>query len=891
MTAFAEIALNINVNEAFTYRVPGHLAAEIEVGQLVHVPFRTGQDAGIVINLTTEEPEFTTKPVYQIIDERPIIPPRLLELMLWVSDETLAPIGPCLWLMIPPGLTPRRDEAYTLLDDTVEGHTPEEQRVISLLKRRGTLNAKKLTAILGKENWTPTLTSLQQQGLVEAYPVLSPPQAKPKTVRTAQLLIPPEQIDHIALGLGRESRRANVLEVLLHHQDRAMPMEQLIAASGYPARVIQDLIGKAVKVDEAEMVYASVPDEELVEQIIAARGALPYIEILRFLADAGGTSDVSSLYTSTETELRHLKKLQNEGYVRLGESEVLRDSTLDIAAEAKGIPTLTETQQAVWNAIQQHISAQAKAQTATQEVTFLLHGVTGSGKTEIYLRAVAQTLGLGRTAIVMVPEIALTTQMVKRFSQRFPNQVGLVHSTLSTGERYDTWRRARDGDLKVVIGARSALFTPLPDVGLIVMDEEHDSSYKQAPPINPPYYHARDIAIEYMRRQGGTVIMGSATPDVATYYHAQIGNYRLLEMPDRIAAHQEESNQPKIGVLELPPVEIIDMRQELRAGHTKVFSRQLMKKLARTLSNGEQAILFLNRRGTATYVFCRDCGYIAKCPNCDTPLTFHTLDENLQCHHCGYQMPNLDICPACESRRIKFFGRGTEQLERLLWQDFPQAKVLRWDRDTASSHKKHRQIYEAFADRQADILVGTQMIAKGLDLPYVTLVGIVSGDTALGLPDFRAGEVTFQLLTQVAGRAGRGTRPGEVILQTYQPEHYAIQAAAEHDYHRFYEYEIRLRQQLGWAPFIRLGQVLLRDPIEDNAQREGEALAQTIQQRINDLGFGGSHIIGPVPCFFHKQDTLYRWQILVRSSDPAQLLRGLPLRKHSRINIDPMSIL
>ncbi|MBN8634079.1 MAG: primosomal protein N' [Anaerolineae bacterium] len=539
--------------------------------------------------------------------------------------------------------------------------------------------------------------------------------------------------------------------------------------------------------------------------------------------------------------------------------------------------------------------------------TFLLHGVTGSGKTEIYLRAVEETLRLGRKAIVLVPEISLTPQTIRRVAARFPGQVAVVHSGLSEGERYDTWRRAREGRIGVIVGARSALFTPLPDVGLIILDEEHDPSYKQSPPIQPPYYHARDVAEEMMRRNGGVVILGSATPDINTTYRAQHGDIERLELPHRIMGHRVSisTQAERTGIaaryqpadaedalmIDLPPVQVVDMRDELKRGNISIFSRPLQYALAEVLDRKQQAILFLNRRGQSTYVFCRDCGYVAKCPQCDNPLTYHRMGESLRCHRCGHMQDSPTQCPACQSKRIKFFGAGTQQVEQTLIDMFPKARTVRWDSDTATSHEAHEAILQRFIDRKADIMIGTQLVAKGLDLPMVTLVGVVSADIGLALPDFRAGERTFQVLTQVAGRAGRGLLGGRVILQTYQPEHYAIQAAAKHDYPGFYKQQLEHLREIGYPPFRRLARILFRFPTETKARSEAIRAAQMIRQRIEEQQLTGTEIIGPAQCFFPREANIFRWHLLVRSPDPAAALGDLDIPRGWYVDIDPVEVL
>jgi len=463
--------------------------------------------------------------------------------------------------------------------------------------------------------------------------------------------------------------------------------------------------------------------------------------------------------------------------------------------------------------------------------------------------------------------------------------------------------------VRIVVGARSGLFTPLQDVGLIVLDEEHDASYKQSPPVLPPYYHARDLAEEMMRRNNGIVIVGSATPDIETSYRAERGEVEKLELPRRIMGHRvriyelaertgvlsryqaDKSDADDAVMIDLPPVQVVDMRSELKDGNTSIFSRPLQHAIADVLERREQAILFINRRGQSTFVFCRDCGYIAKCPRCDMPLTHHRLGSNLRCHHCGFVQAEPEICPNCTSRRIKFFGAGTQQVEQALVEMFPRVRAVRWDSDTADSAEAHEAILQRFIERKADVMVGTQMVAKGLDLPLVTLVGVVSADIGLGLPDFRAGERTFQILTQVAGRAGRGLLGGRVILQTYQPDHYAITAAAKHDYAAFYQKEIAYRRDIAYPPFRRLVRILFRFPNETQAQREAERAAALLRRRLIDLEMTGTELIGPAPCFFTRENNIFRWQVLLRGPDPTVVLDGIDVPRGWYVDVDPVEVL
>jgi len=510
---------------------------------------------------------------------------------------------------------------------------------------------------------------------------------------------------------------------------------------------------------------------------------------------------------------------------------------------------------------------------------FVLHGVTGSGKTEVYLQALAETIQRGKRGIVLVPEIALTPQTVERFASRFSNRVAVLHSQLSIGERFDEWQSIRDGEYDVVIGPRSALFAPQPDLGLIVIDEEHEWTYKQQDPA--PRYHAREIAIKLAEETGAVVVLGSATPDVETYYRAQREEFRLLTLPERIVPGGEP---------ELPPVEIIDLREELKSGNRSVFSRALGAAIETALSRGEQAILFLNRRGTATSVVCRSCGYVVPCPNCEIPLSYHSDEDRVLCHQCDYRIRIPQECPVCGSRRIKFLGIGTQKLEHETRRAFPMARVLRWDSDVTRRKHSHQEILDSFRNHEADILIGTQMVAKGLDLPRVTLVGVVIADIGLNLPDFRAGERTFQQLCQVAGRAGRSVLGGRVIVQTYSPEHYAVEAAAKHDYGRFYGDEIAYRRLLHDPPLTRLVRMTYSHDDDTRCRQETERMARAITEERDAAGISGLELIGPAPAFRHRLRGHYRWQLILRGTDPAAVLRGITAPQHWSIDVDPIGL-
>jgi len=538
---------------------------------------------------------------------------------------------------------------------------------------------------------------------------------------------------------------------------------------------------------------------------------------------------------------------------------------------------------------------------------FLLQGVTGSGKTEIYLRAAQRALEQGRSAIILVPEIALTPQTIRRFGARFPTTLAVMHSRLSAGERFDQWHRLRAGELRLVVGPRSAIFAPMKRLGLIVLDEEHEPSYKQD---QTPHYHAREVAVRLARLVGATCILGSATPALESAYRASRGEYVRLSLPQRIMGHRlaleqqaaqldrsQQRFQPveqdlgQAMYAELPPVEVVDMRAELRAGNRSILSRSLQEGIETALGAGEQIILFLNRRGAATFVMCRDCGHVLKCPRCELPLTYHADDEEMACHHCNFKSRVPSLCPNCWSRRIRFFGIGTQRVEKVMRETYPTARIVRWDLDTTRSKGAHQEMLDRFVRGEADIMVGTQMIAKGLDLPRVTLVGVITADTMINLPDLFSGERTFQLLTQVAGRAGRSILGGKVIIQTYTPRHPAIQAASKHDYQAFYNAEMVFRRRHWYPPLSRLIRLVYVHTNAAKARLEAERLHQMLAHKIARLGLPEIDLIGPAPPFFSRLRGRWRWQIVVRGRDPRALLLDVRLPLGWRVDVDPVSLL
>lgn len=529
--------------------------------------------------------------------------------------------------------------------------------------------------------------------------------------------------------------------------------------------------------------------------------------------------------------------------------ESYRDPFEDRSFETTPPQELTHDQQRALAPITEKASRQ-------QHHTFLLHGVTGSGKTEVYLQAIDRVLQQEREAIVLVPEISLTPQMVERFKGRFGDQVAVMHSALSRGERYDEWRRVHAGDAKVAVGARSAIFAPFKNVGLIIIDEEHEGSYKQE---DHPRYHAREIAIWRGRYHGAPVVLGSATPSLESYARAGREVYQLLEMPERINQKQ------------LPAIDVVDMRDELHKGNRSVFSETLLEKLKDRLEKGEQSILFLNRRGYSSFVMCRSCGYTAECPHCEITLTYHQTKHQLKCHYCGYEEAMPSTCPSCESEQIRYFGTGTQKVEEELTKVLPEARIIRMDMDTTTKKGSHEQMLRRFGNGEADILLGTQMIAKGLDFPMITLVGVLAADTMLHLPDFRAPERTFQLLTQVSGRAGRDKLQGEVVIQSYSPDHYSIQFAKNHDYPSFSRHEMGQRKRGGYPPYYYLTMVNVSHEEIGVALKTAEKVTSRLREELSPQ----AKILGPTVSPIARIKDRYRYQCMIKYRDEPELTKIL----------------
>ncbi|OEH91211.1 primosomal protein N' [Bacillus solimangrovi] len=580
-----------------------------------------------------------------------------------------------------------------------------------------------------------------------------------------------------------------------------------------------------------------------------SKHAKKQIQVVEYFIENPNAIPLAQLVNTLNTTDAPVKALIEKGLLKETSEEVYRDPFQNRTFKKTERLDLTEQQQRALNPINETVEN-------NKHEVFLVYGVTGSGKTEVYLQAIEAVLEQGKEAIVLVPEISLTPMMVERFKGRFGDQVAVLHSALSAGEKYDEWRKILRKEVKVVVGARSAIFAPFENIGIIIIDEEHESSYKQE---ENPRYHARDAAIYRGEYHRCPVILGSATPALESFARAQKGVYKLLSLTKRIQAR------------EMPKVEIIDMREELHSGNRSMFSTRLFDQLKDRLERGEQSVLFLNRRGFSTFVICRDCGFVIECPHCDISLTYHKRGHQLKCHYCSYEQSMPTVCPECSGEHIRFFGTGTQKVEEELAKVLPEAKVIRMDVDTTRKKGAHEKLLTAFGQKKADILLGTQMIAKGLDFPDVTLVGVLAADAMLHIPDFRASEKTFQLLTQVSGRAGRHKLPGEVVIQTYTPEHYSVTAAAQHDFDRFYEQEMLLRKRVQYPPYYYITLITVSHPEVTKAAGVTDKIAEFLRSQLSSQAI----ILGPVTSAIARVKDRYRYQCMIKYKSEPNLLEAL----------------
>jgi primosomal protein N' (replication factor Y) len=820
MPEFCDVAVPVPLDMVFTYRVPADAAPV--VGGRVLVPFRQQRMTGIVVELHDRKPSVPTKNVLSVLDATAVLDEQLLHLGRWISDYYLAPLGEVFRTMLPLNAEFKRAVGYRLTEDG-----------------QMALHQAGLSGSSARSRRTPEEQATE-------YRVLD---------YLAGYVFEPDLGTGNDVGMDRAGKGAASAvpsELLV---DRALTSESVLL-------IREETLRSATRVSKS-LLAGMVRKKWLTrEDVSAARDATRTLKIAvlksaegklnnnqRILVDtlaaSGGTVAVTSLL-SLDVPRTTLATLVRRALV-----EILEEPAGFTVSRSKPRPSLFDFD---LNLAQQSSLKQIRNGVAARKFSgMLLHGITGSGKTAVYLAAMRAVLEAGRSAILLVPEIGLTPAVAADLHQIFGDEVAILHSALSDRERAEQWHSIKRGDARMVVGTRSAVFAPVADLALIIVDEEHDSSYKQE---ETPRYHARDIAVVRAKMANAVVVLGSATPSLESYFNAKKNKYALVELPDRVQSRP------------LPEVEIIDMRQEFQeTGQEQVISRKLAAEIKERLERKEQVMVLLNRRGYSPVVLCRTCGKKLECQNCAIALTHHKREHKMVCHYCGYTAPVPKECVHCGSEYVYFLGTGSEKLEELLHGMFPQARIARLDRDTVRSHQDFERALNALNEGELDLLVGTQMIAKGHDIHGVTLVGVVGADVALGLPDFRAAERTFQLLTQVAGRAGRGQTPGKVVLQTYFQDHYAVQYAARHDFIAFYEKELQFRSWMHYPPYSALANVLVRsDKLDDALQWSG-----TLGKWFDGTRHEDVRVLGPAPSPITRLKRDYRYHFVLKSPSRKKL--------------------
>jgi len=832
---YAEVAVDAPVSHSrtFSYSIPENFS--VEPGQLVWVPFGRRLIQGLVVQLSPTAQVEITRDILQPLEPSPLVSPIGLSLGFWLSRYYFCSLFECLALLLPPGFKAQVRSRVSATLATEEQSAclnqagawrPQTLEAMQKLANTRHMGEGEFTNLLGR-NGARELNRLVDSGLVGRQVDLP----RPRTFHYECYLMPAVgAVDEPADTQKLSSRQSKLLEAVQSYEQ------------GYPVSLANKEFGRP---------------------------------------------------TTTSLVERGLLALD---WIREERTSLAADNSLVSPAPAAPSLTLTPMQAGAVTRICHAITcSEAATEPNRQPGNFLLHGVTGSGKTEVYLRAMERVVSAGQQTIFLVPEIALTPQTVSRLSERFPGRVAVIHSRMKPREKFDQWWQIRDGEYDVVVGPRSALFAPVPDLGLIVIDEEHEWTYKQEEA--QPLYDARTAALELGRLTGAVVVMGSATPNVETYYEASTGQAastgqpgrgqtRLLELPERIGSSAE--GQKLASAPALAQVKICDMREELRAGNRSIFSRELTQQLKECVNTNHQAILFLNRRGSAPFVQCRDCGYVLNCRSCSVTLTFHSTIARLVCHRCNRRSRTPRRCRQCGGERIRQLGIGTQRVVDEVTTLLPGIRVERWDADSIRSGTGPEQTMAGLASGEIQVLVGTQMVAKGLDLPNVTLVGAILADVGLHLPDFRAGERAFSLLCQVAGRAGRGPDPGRVIIQTYNPEHYAVAAAATQDYSAMYRQEIETRQGQGNPPFNQLAHIRFQDLSATACQRQATAMARLLRERVAARGLADVEITGPAPGIPGRVRGHYRWNVLVRGRNLHRFLEDVRLPPNGAVDIDPV---
>ncbi|MGO8718482.1 MAG: primosomal protein N' [Acidobacteriaceae bacterium] len=838
MPLFCDVALPIPVDRVFTYSVEGISPV---VGGRVLVPFRREQLQGIVVALHDRAPvsendsatpvsPTAIRPILRVLDPEPVLSEHLLQLGSWIAEYYLAPLGEVLRTMLPLGAEVRREIAYSI---TARG--------------------------------TSALETPQQQILAANGS---------------------DQVEHAVLAFLFEHGQSRAATLRSKTSASAATLQHLVARrmiereSTASAREVRTTVRVAVLVPDARLPRLNENQQRLLAELASAGGRLPVAEIRQL------SLPESTLGTLVRRELVRMEEMPADG---------LAEGFLDGFALSRDLPSSSVPVEAMLNDAQRETMLQIAASVHARKFQpFLLHGVTGSGKTAVYIAAMRRALDAGLSSLLLVPEIGLTPAMLAQLRCTFGDQVALLHSALTGTERTAQWHRIRRGEAHVVVGTRSAVFAPITDLALLVIDEEHDTSYKQA---ELPRYHARDVAVMRAKLAGATIVLGSATPSLESWANAQRGKYSLLSLKQRVG------NRP------LPEVSLIDMRQEFaETGQEALLSRAMTAEIEATLGRGEQAMLLLNRRGYSFVVMCRACGEKLECDNCAIALTHHKsaaeddlrspVHQRMECHYCGFRRTVPTHCPKCESEHLYFFGVGSQQGEERLQELFPHARIARMDRDTMRNHRDYERILARLHNGEINLLVGTQMIAKGHDIHGVTLVGVLGVDHALSLPDFRSAERVFQLLTQVAGRAGRGELPGRVLVQTHHMDHYAIRCAAEHNYLGFVEQELRYRRLLHYPPAAMLTNILIEHTDAARASQWASQLGQWFQHQT----LPGVRVLGPAAAPIARIKRIHRFHLILKASSRKQLAAAVRQmlafadaaeipRRHLTVDVDAVQLM
>ncbi len=805
MPEYCDVALPVPLDMPFTYRLPAGL--ELAPGMRVMVPFRRRRDVGVVVSVHDRSPVVPTKEVLSVMDGVPALSVELLALGKWISEYYLAPIGEVFRSMLPLGAEFRREVVCRLTDEGAMA-----------LHQAGELGVS--TRKTAEDQYTEyrvlNYLSLRDQAREASLrAALRIPQSLLETLARKKWITREDQ------SHARNAARTRQIAVLKSQ----FPIADRSSGNRHPGTTDEGSGGDGRR----RPPRLNHKQELILNSLRAAGGKLP-VEDLRSIGVPRST----------------LGTLVGRGLVELAEENIELPRPAVIARCILADTAFNSAQQCALETIRAAVSARAFS-------GILLHGVTGSGKTAVYLAAMKSVLESGGSAVLLVPEIGLTPAVAADVHNVLGDNVAILHSALSDKERAEHWRRIRRGEARAVVGTRSAVFAPVSNLALIIVDEEQDSSYKQE---ETPRYHARDVAVMRAKLSNTVVVLGSATPSLESYFNAKKNRYALIEMPDRVEMRP------------LPEVELVDMRQEFQeTGQEQVISRKLIEEIRLRLDRREQAMVLLNRRGYSPVALCRACGKTLECRNCAIALTHHKSNRRMECHYCGFMAPVPKHCAACGSEYVYFLGTGSEKLEELLHGFFPQARIARLDRDTVRSHSDFERVLSALDAGELDLLVGTQMIAKGHDIHGVTLVGVVGADMALGLPDFRAAERTFQLLTQVAGRAGRGESSGKVILQTYFPQHYAVQYAAQHDFIGFYEKELRFRSWMHYPPYSSLANVMIRSAKLDETLRWSGILGRWFEKTRHE----GVRVLGPAAAPIERLKRDFRYHFILKSQSRQKL--------------------